>query len=285
MKLAEVTIGGEYRVKIGGRLAPVKVLCRRQRHEFGRTVTVFDCVTGDTGRNITATAARLRPMPGSIESRRRAEAARMGRERRQDEAVRRQVAQDAAILSRAAADCGWASGAALGEHLDAWVARLPGAGAQADAVAAVYRALDADPRLPRQWSWPEIASIGRLAGHGGTFSRPACHPGAGLSHLNRERLVELPVGPNMAGLRRIVDRCHVAESLLHVARQIHRAMGRHATRRLPVPMRRGIWQAAAAAHAYNRSEYRAVMGHAPLPSERMVTEAVGIACGLGPMPR
>lgn len=67
MRANDVTIGCEYRVKIGQRLAPVAVIRRRQRHEFGRTTTVFDCRTLDTGREITASAARLRPVPGTPE--------------------------------------------------------------------------------------------------------------------------------------------------------------------------------------------------------------------------
>lgn len=285
MRQNQVTIGGEYQVRIGSRLATVRVLCRRERRNGGRAQTVFEVVTADTGRTITATAGRLRPMPGSPDERRVAEAARLDRERRADAAAMRQANDAAGILSRAASSCGWPSGAALGEHLDAWVARLPGAGAQADAMAAVLRALDSDACLPRDWSWEAIASIGRQASAGAPFARPAGHPGAGLQRVNRERLVEMPAGANLAILRQIVNRCHVAEGLLAVAREVSRRMGRHGTRRLPVPLRRGLWQAAAAMHAENRAEYRAVMGHAPLPSERMVAEAVGIACGLGPMPR
>lgn len=289
MRLSMVTIGGEYQVKIGNRLAKVRVLCRRERRNGGRSQAVFEVVTADTGRTITVTAGRLRPMPGSHDERQAAEAARLDRERRADAAAMRQANDAAGILSRAASSCGWPSGAALGEHLDAWVARLPGAGAKADAMAAVLRALDSDACLPREWSWEAIASIGRQASAGAPFARPAGHPGAGLQRLNRERLVEMPVGANLAMLRQIVNLCHVAEGLLAVARQVSRRMGRHGTRRLPVPLRRGLWQAAAAMHAENRAEnraeYRAVMGHQPLPSERMVAEAVGIACGLGPMPR
>jgi hypothetical protein len=58
MKQAEVKIGGEYRVKIGSRLALVTVLARLP----GRGRQRFLCRTGDTGREVKATAARLRPL-------------------------------------------------------------------------------------------------------------------------------------------------------------------------------------------------------------------------------
>lgn len=57
MKQNDVQIGGRYRVKIGSRLAEVTVLRRLD----GRGRARFECRTGDTGRTIKATAARLRP--------------------------------------------------------------------------------------------------------------------------------------------------------------------------------------------------------------------------------
>lgn len=61
MKQADVTIGGEYRVKIGSRLAPVTV--ERVIDRGGVRRLHYQCLTGDTGRRITCTAARLRPAP------------------------------------------------------------------------------------------------------------------------------------------------------------------------------------------------------------------------------
>jgi hypothetical protein len=61
MRQNEVRIGGEYRVRIGDRLAPVTVLRRLD----GRGVARYLCRTGDTGREVRATAARLRPLPGT----------------------------------------------------------------------------------------------------------------------------------------------------------------------------------------------------------------------------
>lgn len=282
MRQDQIIIGGEYCVRIGSRLAPVTVLAKRQRHSAGtRTVTVYDCVTGDTARRIEVSAARLRPLPGQTVPESRAAAAEEQRK------SRRLAEARAGIIDRAASLAGW-DRAGLADHLDQWLRRLDaeaGTGARVDAETAILRALDAAPRLVADRSWPEIAAHGRQASAGGHFSRPAAHPRAGLASINRERVVELPAGANSAILRGIVDRCHVAESLLTVARRVRQRMGRHGTRRLPVPMRRGLWQAVAQMHADNRQTYLAVMGRAPLPSERMVADAVAAAVGLGPCPR
>lgn len=64
MRQNEVRIGGEYRVRIGDRLAPVTVIRRLD----GRGVARYLCRTGDTGREVRATAARLRPLPGTPEA-------------------------------------------------------------------------------------------------------------------------------------------------------------------------------------------------------------------------
>ena len=58
MKQNDIQIGGEYRVKIGDRLACVTVLRRLD----GRGRARFLCLTQDTRREIKATAARLRPL-------------------------------------------------------------------------------------------------------------------------------------------------------------------------------------------------------------------------------
>lgn len=87
MKQAEVKIGMEARVKIGGRLAPVRVITQRERRRWGNSPrqTVFEVRTLDTGRTIIATAARLRPVPGTPEAaaeqarKRAAEARRIAR--------------------------------------------------------------------------------------------------------------------------------------------------------------------------------------------------------------
>jgi hypothetical protein len=295
MRQDQVIIGGEYCVRIGSRLAQVTVLAKRQRHSYSRTTTYFDCVTGDTGRQIEASAARLRPLPGltvpesraaAIEAerklRRQAEAAR-----RQAEAARRQADDRAGVIGLAASLTGWGSAAGLADHLDQWLDRVEaeaGRGARVEADTAILRALDAEPRLVADRSWHDIAAYGRRQSAGSHLSQPRRVAGM-IERVNRGRAVELPAGANLAILRGIVDRCHVAESLLSVARRVRQRMGRHGTRRLPVPLRRGLWQAAAEMLGGNRSTYRAVMGHAPLPSESMVAAAVGVAVGLGSMPR
>lgn len=69
MRQNEVQIGGRYIARVGNRLAPVTVKGKRERRMgVNRWQTVFDCVTGDTGRDIVCTAARLRPLPGTPEA-------------------------------------------------------------------------------------------------------------------------------------------------------------------------------------------------------------------------
>jgi hypothetical protein len=287
MRQDQIIIGGEYCVRIGSRLAPVTVLAKGQRHSYSRTTTYYDCVTGDTGKRIEASAARLRPLPGQTVPESRAAAAEAERKlRRADEAARRQADDRAGVIGHAASLTGW-DAAGLADHLDQWLDRVEaeaGRGARVDADTAILRALDAEPRLVADRSWHDIAAYGRRQSAGSHLAQP--RPVAGMVvRVNRGRAVELPAGGNLAILRGIVDRVHVAESLLAVARRVRQRMGRHGTRRLPVPLRRGLWQAAAEMHGGNRDTYRAVMRHDPLPSPRMVAEAVGVACGLGRMPR
>lgn len=289
MLASEVQIGMTATAKVGNRYAEVTVL--REARSATR-VRRWVCLTADTRREITATAARLHGLPGSPAARSAdaREQARRDELGRQQQEWRRQQREwqgrtvDAGLLAEVAAVVGYTA-AEIGESLDRWLDTLPGVGARLDAVASITRALRANPRLAAVHGWGDIARDGHQQSLGGPFSRPACHPAGGLSHLNRERLVELPLGDNARALTRIVARCHVAEGLLTVARAVRRAMGTLALRRLPVPVRRGIWQHCAMQHAANRALYREVTGHEPLPTERMVAEAVGVACGLGPMPR
>jgi hypothetical protein len=92
--------------------------------------------------------------------------------------------------------------------------------------------------------------------------------------------------PNRDTIRRIVDGVHVAEPFAQVARRVRARIGSMVTwNTIPRELRRGILHAAAQRHAEGRRLYRIAMRHDPLPSPRMVAESVGIACGLGPMPR
>ena len=206
MRQSEVRIGGEYRVRIGDRLAPVTVLRRLE----GRGVARYLCRTGDTGREVRATAARLRPLPGTPE----AAAAR-----------RRKVEAEAARGPR------------------------PFSGSPGE------RMIDAAP-VP------------------GMLARVGSSPVAALS------------GANGGYIRRIVGGVHVAESFAHVARVVRRNVGGNVVwGTIPRCLRRGLLYRAAMEHSANGSNYREVMRHDPAPSGRMVAEAVGLADGLGPMPR
>jgi hypothetical protein len=193
MRQNDVQIGGTYRVRIGSRLAPVTVL-----HKVpGRGRQRYACLTQDTGREVRATAARLRPM------------------------------------------------------VDPAPAPAP---------------------EPPAWDGPI-----------GNEWLPAV-PVPGLLGRGTRKVVRLSAA-NIFGIRRIVDRVHVAETMKHLARVVRAEVGRCVQwRTIPRDLRRGILFSAACRHHQNRGQYEAVMGHAPLPSPRAVAEAVAVAVGLGREP-
>jgi hypothetical protein len=65
MLTKEITIGMKARVLIGDRLAVVTVM---NVSKYSRGREAYRCLTEDTGRMITATAKRLRPIPGTPEA-------------------------------------------------------------------------------------------------------------------------------------------------------------------------------------------------------------------------
>lgn len=210
MLQTDIKIGSTYRVRIGDRLAPVTVL----RRIDGRGRARFACLTQDTGRQVTATAARLRPMPGTPEA-----AAERSREL-------------AAAERRGLAD------------------------------------------TPRAWKLPEGLTM--------TYGPAAAVPGL-IARVGRLPAASLTAG-DRAGVDRVVDRMHCAEPAIEVCRRIRRGLSRFVWASIPAEVRRAVLLAGLERHAANRKLYRDVMGHGPLPSERMVADAVGVACGLGRMP-
>lgn len=60
MLAKDIVIGSTYRCRVSGRLALVKVISDR-----GGSGRRFTCLTQDTARTIRASAAKLRPVPGS----------------------------------------------------------------------------------------------------------------------------------------------------------------------------------------------------------------------------
>ncbi len=66
MLQSEVKIGGQYRAKVGNRYATVTVTVLHSRSRPGQR-TRFVCLTEDTRREITATAARLSAIIGTPE--------------------------------------------------------------------------------------------------------------------------------------------------------------------------------------------------------------------------
>jgi len=206
MRQNEIQIGGTYRVRIGDRLALVTVTGRKT----GRGRARYTCTTHDTRREVTATAARLRPLPGTPEA--------------------------AALTLR---------------RVKAAAARAP----RPFTGSVGERMVEAQPV-------PEM------------ITRVGSSPVAALSAANADYV------------RRIVDGVHVAESFGHVARVVRRKVGRSIIfRTIPRALRRGLLYAAAERHAAGRRMYRVAMGHDPLPSPRMVADAVGVDCGLGACPR
>jgi len=205
MLAKDVQIGATYRCRVGDRLALVTVLAAP-----GRGHRKFTCQTQDTDRRVLATAAKLRPIPGT----------------------------------------------ALAEAEQA------------------RRAAAAAKRGPRPFS----GAVGDMILDAGPV------PGV-IGRVGPSPVVELSP-PNRDTIRRIVDGVHVAEPFAQVARRVRGRIGSMVIwQTIPRELRRGILHAAAQRHAEGRRLYRLAMRHAPLPSERMVTEAVGLACGLGPMPR
>ena len=278
MLQSEVSPGTRAVVRIGTRFAPVTVLHKLPGTGRARWL----CLTDDTRREVKATAARLRPVCGSPEE--KAEEARAVARRAAENMDNMPLDRDTySALSRAAAAGNWSSADALADHLDQWIERLPGKRAQDETRASVVRALLADPTIIARDGWQEIAAAGRAVSSGALLVAPVAVPDVGLTRVNPTRPVEPLVGVNLSVATRLVARRHVAEPLLTVARAVARSMGGSA-RRMPVPLRRGLWQTVARLHAANRAEYREVMGHNPLPSPGMVADAVGAALGLGHCP-
>ena len=80
---------------------------------------------------------------------------------------------------------------------------------------------------------------------------------------------------NHAFVRRLIDREHAAYGMRRIARVVRAAIGeRIVWRTIPRDLRRGILFTAACIHHGNRERYSAVMGHAPIPSEEMITAAM-----------
>jgi hypothetical protein len=290
MLQSEVSPGTRAVVRIGTRFAPVTVLHKLPGKGRARWV----CLTDDTRREVRATAARLRPVCGSPEEKAeegRAVARRAAEERAVEKARAAEENMDKMpldrdtykALSRAAAAGNWPSVDALTAHLGQWIERLPGRNAKGETRDAVIRALLADPTIITREGWSQIAAAGRVVSSGATLVAPTAVPDVGLTRVNPSRPVEPLVGVNLSAAARLVARRHAAEPLLTVARAIARSMGGSA-RRMPVPLRRGLWQTVARLHDSNRAVYRDVMGHDPLPSPGMVADAVGAALGLGRRP-
>jgi hypothetical protein len=73
----------------------------------------------------------------------------------------------------------------------------------------------------------------------------------------------------------MVDRCHVYDGFGRVARKVRRALSdKYEYHTIPVAVRRALLLMAAQRHHRNIQQYREVMGHDPLPSERHIADAI-----------
>jgi hypothetical protein len=86
---------------------------------------------------------------------------------------------------------------------------------------------------------------------------------------------------NAYPITELVNRMHVAEPFRQVAKRVKALVSRKIRwKSIPRGVRRGILYHAARKHAANRRTFVEVMGRQPLPSPRMVAEAVGQAMGI-----
>lgn len=209
MRKTDITIGCEYRVKIGGRLAPVVVIAKRERRSCGgRSQTVLECRTLDTDRPIVATAARLRPVPGTAEA-----AAELARKK--------------AARSRR-------------------VAATP---------AGTY------PGSPSPVPVPVLVA-------------PSPVPGM-VERVDPSQPIEPLIGHNRQRVESICAGVHVALPWSAACRAVYRVIGAGGRLRgFPRPLRRAVWMLVADEHSRNRRLYVETMGHAPTPSEEMITAAL-----------
>jgi hypothetical protein len=201
MLTKDIQLGMIACVKIGDRLAVVTVT-NKANYSGGRRQEWF-CRTHDTGRMITATAARLRPMPGTPEN----------------------------------------------------------AAAHARRLKAAEKRCAAKPNV----STPE---------HTPVLAPPQAVPGM-FAVANPSRPIERMARFNHEGIARILGGIHVGASWRDACRAVFKVVGRGGRLRgMPLPMRRGCWQAVAEIHADNLAAYREVMGRAPLPTVEMITAAM-----------
>ena len=158
-------------------------------------------------------------------------------------------------------------------HITATAARLrhvfgtPGDAAENARAEARQRRLGRDQRAAeaRPWTMPEGLTV--------TLATAVPVPGM-IARVGR-----LPVmvmnEPDRAGVERVVDRLHVLETASTVCRAMRRGLERFIWSTIPATLRRAVLLAALERHQENRRDYRDVMGHAPLPSEELVSAAMG----------
>lgn len=100
-------------------------------------------------------------------------------------------------------------------------------------------------------------------------------PGAiGGVLINSARSIEQMGRHNRRGIREFSGRRHVGMSRLALARAFCEHIKARSLRQHPPAFRRGALHCLFKAHAENLQQYREVMGHAPVPSEELITAAM-----------
>lgn len=157
-------------------------------------------------------------------------------------------------------------------HITATAARLrhvfgtPGDAAENARAAARQRRIGREQRASeaRPWTMPE----------GNVVSLATARPVPGLI----ARVGRLPVmaltEADVAGVDRVVDRLHVLDTVPTVCRAMRGGLERFVWSTIPATLRRAVLLSALERHRDNRRQYQRVMGHAPLPSEELVSAAM-----------
>lgn len=123
--------------------------------------------------------------------------------------------------------------------------------------------------------WPAHGTApGGWESCGANIIHPSPIPGV---RINRRRMIENQTGSNTRGISERLGRLHVSETPMAAVRAVYAQCGKKSLRWAPPAFRRGVVHTILATHASNRAEYRAVMGHGPLPTEAQITAAM-LAC-------
>lgn len=116
----------------------------------------------------------------------------------------------------------------------------------------------------RPWTMPEgiVVSLATARAVPGLIARVGRLPVMALTEAD------------VAGVDRVVDRLHVLDTASTVCRAMRGGLERFRWSTIPATLRRAVMLSALERHRDNRRQYQRVMGHAPLPSEELVSAAM-----------